>query len=78
MGTVKIFGKTFDEVRQLTGVCLQHDVLFDLLTPLEHLDILYDFKCKDRDPFKKKEEIERLVYGLEIENLQAGKLSRSN
>jgi ABC-type multidrug transport system ATPase subunit len=33
-----------DEVREFMGVCPQHDVLFDLLTPREHLDIFYDFK----------------------------------
>ena len=55
-------------------------MLFDLLTPLEHLDIFYDFKCKEqyKDPFRKKEEIERLVYGLEIDNRTAGKLSGGN
>lgn len=33
-----------DSVRQIMGVCPQHDVLFDLLTPEEHLDIFYDMK----------------------------------
>ena len=36
-----------DEVREFMGVCPQHDVLFDLLTPREHLDIFYDFKGGD-------------------------------
>ena len=44
-----------DQVRQLMGVCPQHDVLFSNLTPEEHLDIFYDFK--GGDPAKKKEEI---------------------
>ena len=26
-----------DEIRKLTGMCPQHDVLFDELTPTEHL-----------------------------------------
>jgi ABC-type multidrug transport system ATPase subunit len=26
------------------GVCPQHDVLFDLLTPLEHLDLFFELK----------------------------------
>lgn len=26
------------------GVCPQHDILFDLLTPYEHLQIFCDFK----------------------------------
>lgn len=25
-------------IRQMTGVCPQHDILFDLLTPREHLE----------------------------------------
>jgi ATP-binding cassette subfamily A (ABC1) protein 3 len=33
-----------DKVRQIMGICPQHDVLFDKLTPKEHLDIFYDFK----------------------------------
>ena len=40
-----------DEVREFMGVCPQHDVLFDLLTPREHIDIFYDFK--GGDPAKK-------------------------
>ena len=26
-----------EEIRRMTGVCPQHDVLFDLITPREHL-----------------------------------------
>lgn len=26
-----------EEIRRMTGICPQHDVLFDLLTPVEHL-----------------------------------------
>ena len=40
-----------DEVREFMGVCPQHDVLFDLLTPREHLSIFYDFK--GGDPLRK-------------------------
>ena len=36
-----------DDVREFMGVCPQHDVLFDRLTPREHLDIFYDFKGGD-------------------------------
>ena len=47
-GSAQIFGKDMftqmDSVRQIMGVCPQHDVLFDLLTPEEHLDIFYDMK----------------------------------
>ena len=51
-----------DKIREFMGICPQHDVLFDLLTPLEHLDIFYDFK--GGDPSLKQEEIDRLVKGV--------------
>ena len=51
-----------DEVRKFIGVCPQHDVLFDLLTPREHLDIFYDLK--GGDPSRKKEEIDSLIEGV--------------
>ena len=41
------------------GVCPQHDVLFDLLTPREHLDIFYDFK--GGDPARKRDQIASLI-----------------
>ena len=43
-------------VRQIMGVCPQHDVLFELLTVEEHLSIFYDLK--GADPRLKKDEIE--------------------
>ena len=39
----------FDEIREFTGICPQHDVLFELLTVREHLEIFYDFKGGDPD-----------------------------
>ena len=61
-----IFEET-DEVREFLGVCPQHDVLFDLLTPREHLDIFYDFK--GGDPKRKQAEIDSLIEdcGLSID-----------
>jgi ATP-binding cassette subfamily A (ABC1) protein 3 len=41
------------------GVCPQHDVLFDLLTPEEHLEIFYDFKGGNHAT--KREEINSLI-----------------
>jgi ATP-binding cassette subfamily A (ABC1) protein 3 len=62
-GTAKVYDRDIfeepDEVREFMGVCPQHDVLFDLLTPREHLEIFYDFK--GGDPKRKKEEIESLI-----------------
>ena len=68
-----------DEVREFMGVCPQHDVLFDLLTPREHLDIFYDFK--GGDPKRKKTEINSLIEdsGLSIDqNKRAKTLSGGN
>ena len=55
----EVFGtelfKDMNTVRQYMGVCPQHDILFDLLTPEEHLDIFCEFKGVDRSV--KNEEI---------------------
>lgn len=66
-------------VREFMGICPQHDVLFELLTPLEHLDLFYELK--NGDPSKKKAEIDQLVMevGLSIDkDKQAGTLSGGN
>ena len=68
-----------DKVRQLMGVCPQHDVLFANLTPEEHLDIFYDFK--GGDPAKKKEEINSLILDVGVKpdaKKRAGSLSGGN
>ena len=62
-GDVKVFGlditKDTQEARSLIGVCPQHDVLFDLLTPEEHLNIFYEFKGGSKTG--KRQEIEKLI-----------------
>ncbi len=62
-----------DEVREFMGVCPQHDVLFDNLTPREHLDIFYDFK--GGDPKRKQQEINSLIadVGLTIDQNKIAK-----
>ena len=68
-----------DKVREFISICPQHDVLFDFLTPREHLDIFYDFK--GGDPAHKKQEIESLIKdsGLTIDQRkQACQLSGGN
>ena len=68
-----------DDVRQYMGVCPQHDVLFDLLTPEEHLDIFYDFK--GGDPARKREELQGLIVDVGVapdKNKVAGSLSGGN
>lgn len=62
-GHAKVFDKdlfnNMDEVRQFMGVCPQHDVLFDLLTPEEHLEVFCDFKGVPRD--QQKKEIDKII-----------------
>jgi ABC-type multidrug transport system ATPase subunit len=42
-GDIDVFAE-IDKVRQFLGVCPQHNVLFDMLTAQEHLEIFCDFK----------------------------------
>jgi ATP-binding cassette subfamily A (ABC1) protein 3 len=42
-----LFEDMFD-VRRFMGVCPQHDVLFELLTPREHLDLIFELKNADK------------------------------
>ena len=46
------------------GVCPQHDVLFDLLTPEEHLSMFYEFKGADKS--NKKAEINKLLEDIGV------------
>ena len=46
------------------GVCPQHDVLFELLTPKEHLDIFYEFKGADKT--NKESEMNKLLEDVGI------------
>lgn len=47
-GKANIFGKDIstdmESIRQLMGVCPQHDILFDNLTVKEHLELFSTFK----------------------------------
>ena len=67
------------DVRKYMGVCPQHDVLFEYLTPEEHLDIFYDFK--GGDPATKAEELRGLIVDVGVapdKKKQAGSLSGGN
>ncbi len=67
-GEASLFGndmfKQMDLVRKEMGVCPQHDVLFDLLTPEEHLEIFYEFKGADKT--NKKEEIKKMLEDIGV------------
>ena len=47
-GEAEVFGldvfADITSVREFLGVCPQHNILFDMLTPREHLEIFSDFK----------------------------------
>jgi ATP-binding cassette subfamily A (ABC1) protein 3 len=47
-GEAQVFGhdvfSDITSVREFLGVCPQHNILFDMLTPREHLEIFSDFK----------------------------------
>lgn len=52
-GSAKVFGtdifNNMDEVRKKLGVCPQHDVLFDFLSPEDHLRLFASFKGTPKD-----------------------------
>jgi ATP-binding cassette, subfamily A (ABC1), member 3 len=52
-GQAQVFGcdvfEQQDEIRQFTGVCPQHNVLFEFLTVREHLEIYAAFKAVAAD-----------------------------
>jgi len=53
-----------DEARKIMGVCPQHNVLFPLLTPEEHLDIFCDFKGVPND--RRAEAIEKSLISVDL------------
>jgi len=52
-GKVSVFGldifNEMEDFRKILGVCPQHDVLFEHLTPKEHLEIFAAFKGTPQD-----------------------------
>ncbi len=57
-GSATVFGKNLCggdnySARRMMGVCPQYDVLFELLTPEEHLDFFYELKGAPIDILKK-------------------------
>ena len=61
------------KVRRYMGVCPQYDVLFDNLTPEEHLDIFYDFKGGDRA--RKTEELRDIIRDVGLDTDKRKKAS---
>lgn len=77
-GNANVFNKdmikNLDQIRTFMGVCPQHDVLFDLLTPEEHLSIFYDFKGGSKH--EKNDEIIDLIRDVGLQP-DAKKMSKS-
>lgn len=48
-----------DQIRSMTGVCPQHDILFDNLTPKEHLEFFAAVKVNT--PFNSLNRIKSIV-----------------
>jgi ATP-binding cassette, subfamily A (ABC1), member 3 len=81
-GFAEVFGvdlfEDMNEVRHFLGVCPQHDILFDLLTPEEHLEIFCDFKGVPRK--EQAEQIKKMLIDVDVyhhrdtvaENLSGG------
>ena len=64
-------------LREMLGVCPQHDVLFDCLTPREHLNIFAAFKGRD-DSNAVEETVNQILRDIELsdaDNILAGDLS---
>lgn len=57
--------KDLEYIKQVMGVCPQHDILFDTATVREHLDIYCDFKGVPSH--LKKEKINKVMSDVGIE-----------
>jgi len=55
-----------DEVRKVLGVCPQHDVLFDYLTPEDHLRLFAAFK--GTDPALIDDQVKKMLAEIELYN----------
>ncbi|XP_045030700.1 ABC-type organic anion transporter ABCA8 [Daphnia magna] len=65
-----------EEIRRMTGICPQHDVLFDLLTPVEHLAFYAKIRGVREDLMNN--EVEKALKDIDLtskRNTPAGKLS---
>jgi len=71
---LEVFGLSIisQEHRQFLGVCPQHDILFELLTPTEHLEIFYKFKSGRGDMDREISEMIRDVGLDDKSNTLAG------
>lgn len=57
-----------DEFRKILGVCPQHDVLFDSLTPREHLRLFASFK--GTKPSEIERVVEKMIAEIDLTDVQ--------
>merc|ERR1719167_1572506 len=71
-GQATIFGfdisdpNHMDEIRKMTGICPQHDVLFDELTPREHLQ--YFGRIRGLDESLLDEEVDHILADISLQD----------
>eukprot|EP00095_Tigriopus_kingsejongensis_P007732 maker-scaffold200_size264178-snap-gene-0.9 protein:Tk07732 transcript:maker-scaffold200_size264178-snap-gene-0.9-mRNA-1 annotation:"atp-binding cassette sub-family a member 5" len=71
-GTADIFGfdvaddNQMEEIRKMTGICPQHDVLFDELTPREHLTFFARIRGMSEDEIP--EEVDSILKDISLED----------
>ena len=67
-GDAEILGldvfKDQEDVREFLGFCPQHNILFETLTPREHLELFCEFKGVDPDEIE--DEIDEMIEDLDI------------
>mmetsp|Transcript_270 Transcript_270/g.475 ORF Transcript_270/g.475 Transcript_270/m.475 type:complete len:855 (-) Transcript_270:2340-4904(-) len=67
-GFAEVFGidifNNMDEIRKILGVCPQHDVLFDFLTPEDHLRLFAAYK--GGKPEEIEEQVQRMLEEIDL------------
>lgn len=70
-GSAKVFDinifNDMDEFRKILGVCPQHDVLFESLTPREHLELFASFKGTDSKQVKI--EVDKMINDIDLKEV---------
>ena len=73
-GKAQVFGLDMfeqqDEVRQMLGVCPQHNVLFDYLTTKEHLELYGAFRGLSTASIQEK--VEKMIFTHQTQTFAVG------
>lgn len=57
-----------EDMRKILGVCPQHDVLFEYLTPKEHLELFANFK--GAPPQQINELVEKMIKDIDLVDVE--------